>query len=171
MIQLLNDDLTLNKEAFSAVLRELDSSLKKILVPTGRQFINFDWPEGKKPSFNQYSDSIDGDEDMFPSLDIEMREEYRINYIPSLYDEWYESHAVKLSREAQCLNDQPSASRFNVLVGREVESRLSKSPAFKKNNWKAAAAVDVKFMNDETSLDGEYTDFVLITLNVSVIQG
>lgn len=172
MLTLIQDDSTLNKEAFSKLVSELETNLQKILVPTGRSYVRFKFCEGKKPSFEDHAAEVDAAEDeMFPALTIKMEADYRINYIPSLYDEWFESHAVKLSRTGQCLMDQQSGSRFCVLASKEIEEKLCELPSFKKNKWMPAASVSLRFENSEKPNAHEYTDFLTVDLVVSVIQG
>lgn len=171
MQKIINDDSTLNKEAFNKAAKLLRESLKDIIVPTGRGYINFYFPEDKAPNFEEHQKLVDLEDDLIPSCTFGMRAEYRINSIPSLFDEWYEAHSVKLSRAGQCLMDQPSANRFCTHVAKEVEKILGDKPTFKTNKWMPTASVELEFANANNDYAAEFTEFLTLRLAISIIQG
>ncbi len=169
--KIINDDSTLNKEAFNKVAKELRGCLKELIVPTGRSYINFYFPEDKAPDFEEHQKIIDLEEQLIPNLTLGMRANYHIESIPDLFTQWYEAHSVKLSRESQCLKDQPAATRFCTQVGKEVEKILSEKQIFKKNKWMPSASAEVEFENADTQYADEYTDKLTIRLAISILQG
>lgn len=166
---IIKSDSTLDKEAFSKVVGILTDRLEKIIVPLGRAYLKFKFEE--KPDFKEYSQAInEAEDDFFPSLYFPMVASYRLDYIPSLREEYYAAHRRSTSRPNQSLDDQISGGRFCALVSKEVENILRVEKYFKENKINVVATTDICFENEDSIFYDDPTDFLKVELIVAVSQ-
>lgn len=166
MQSIIAADMSLDKDAFKQVQNILEAELKKILIPTGRSFINFAFEE--KPNFDLASKEIEESEEDYPFVPFNMKATYNIHSVSGLYDEFAAS--ISETRHSNfgagiCpLQSVPAYTKFTTMLGTEIEKKLKSTKAFINNKWKVHAMVEVKFNNEE----GEYQDELCICLCVCV---
>ncbi len=169
MLKIISADLSLDKDAFNQVRTELESKLKKIMIPVGRQFINLSFED--KPNYEAAASEVEELEEDYPYVTFVMSGLYNIYSISNLYEEFsalisetkHTSYAVQVNPLMGC----PAYTRFITLLSTEVEKTLASTKAFINNKWKANCCAEVVFNNEE----GDYQDELKIILHVYVKQG
>jgi len=163
MSSLINlDDLSLDRDEFNKVKTAMNG-LSNLIVPNGRQYINFKFES--EPKFKDFEDQVNDSEDVVPTVTFQLVSEYNLSNISGLFDEWQESQSSVLgNRIAASIFELPSAVRFTMLLSNEVDKALS--VMLKTSNVSIASLVELDF-NDE---DGSYSDFLKLNLSVNIMS-
>jgi hypothetical protein len=166
MLKIISADMSLDKEAFKKVQSELESKLIKILIPTGRTFINFSFEE--QPNYDLLKKEVDESEEDYPYVCYNMVATYGMQKISNLYDEFStlisETRFSSVQVQGCPLQSTPAYTKFTTLLGQEIEKILNGSKTFLNNKWTSFAMVEVEFNNPE----GDYSEELIIKLLVCV---
>lgn len=156
--------MTLDKEMFQKLVAELPKILKKLVVPTGRSFVKFNYTE--KPDYESTKKEVDSEESMFPAVTVKLQAEYRFHSISGLWDDYVDAQSGYNPKIFTRITDLPSAAKFTTLLSHEAEKLLKENKLFTKNKWNPAVYATLDFQGGE-----EYCDFIDVCLCVSVLQG
>lgn len=163
MSKLINlDDFTLNEAQFNKVVSKL-KELKRIVVPNGRQYVDFRFDP--IPTYKDVSDSLDDEDDMLPTVNLQLVADYKLEYVSGLQEEYTESQSSVIGNRYNVqVCELPSAVRFTMLLATEIDKILK--DAFKEDKIVPATVVDMDFVQNGNL----FTEFLTLTASISLMQ-
>ena len=163
MSKLINlDDFTLNEAQFNKVVSKL-KELKRIIVPNGRQYVDFRFDP--IPTYKDVADSLDDEDDMLPTVNLQLVADYKLEYVSGLQEEYTESQSSVIGNRYNVqVCELPSSVRFTMLLATEIDKILKE--AFKEDKIIPATVVDMDFVQNGNL----FTEFLTLTASISMMQ-